>query len=69
MSLTQAVLDHETFTMNLTEANNNPNNEPKWSLEYSALKAYNMTSLHPQEWDRVLRLMEDDGVLFDKFHR
>lgn len=66
---TWAVLDHETFTMNLTEANNNPNNEPKWSLEYSALKAYNMTSLHPQEWDRVLRLMEDDGVLFDKFHR
>lgn len=63
------VLDHETYIMNLTEANASPEAEPVWKAEYSAKSAYGMASLQPQEWDRILRKMEDNDVLFDRFYR
>lgn len=66
---TWTVLDHETYIMNLTEANTHPDEEPEWELEYSAKEAYNMTSLHPEEWDRVLKLMESNDVLFERFYQ
>ncbi|CAN7988622.1 unnamed protein product [Ixodes hexagonus] len=66
---TWTVLDHETYIMNLTEANASPDDEPVWKLEYTAKSAYGMSSLQPQEWDRVLGKMHDDDALFDRFYR
>ncbi|XP_029846362.2 sphingomyelin phosphodiesterase [Ixodes scapularis] len=66
---TWMVLDHETYIMNLTEANASPEAQPVWKAEYSAKSAYGMASLQPQEWDRTLRKMQDDDVLFDRFYR
>ncbi|KAL3206823.1 hypothetical protein MRX96_010605 [Rhipicephalus microplus] len=64
-----SLLDHDTYLLNLTTANAHPDMPPKWELEYSARDAYNMTSLQPQQWDAVLRKMEHDDKLFDKFYR
>ncbi|KAL1469999.1 hypothetical protein MTO96_040735, partial [Rhipicephalus appendiculatus] len=64
-----SLLDHHTYLLNLTTANAHPDMPPKWELEYSARAAYNMTSLEPQQWDAVLRKMEHDDKLFDKFYR
>lgn len=63
----RAVLDHETYYLNLTEAN--LYNKPKWRLEYSAKKTYNMTSLVPSEWDALTKRFEMDDALFQKFYR
>ncbi|GFR29144.1 sphingomyelin phosphodiesterase, partial [Trichonephila clavata] len=61
------VLDHETYFTNLTEAN--LKREIKWELEYTARKAYNMSSLFPEDWDRLTQRFEKDNSLFQKFHK
>ncbi|CAN7994787.1 unnamed protein product [Ixodes pacificus] len=66
---TWTVVDHETHIANLTEANNTPDDEPVWELEYRARSAYGMSSLQPQEWDSVLVKMKDDDELFNRFYR
>ncbi|XP_075551077.1 sphingomyelin phosphodiesterase-like [Dermacentor variabilis] len=66
---TWAVLDHETYLMNLTEANVDPQREPRWHLEYAAKAEFGMQSLEPAEWDDLLNKMELDDKLFDKFYR
>lgn len=66
---TWAVLDHETYLMNLTEANEDPTREPRWHLEYAAKAEFGMQSLEPAEWDDLLNKMEFDDKLFDKFYR
>ncbi|KAG0431189.1 hypothetical protein HPB47_022010 [Ixodes persulcatus] len=65
---TWTVLDHETHIANLTEANDIPDDEPVWELEYRAKSAYGMPSLQPQEWDSVLVKMRDDDELFNRFY-
>ena len=52
---TWQVLDHETYFMNLTEANLKGRNEtPVWRLEYSARRAFNMTTLFPADWSALV---------------
>lgn len=64
---TRMVLDHETYYMNLTEAN--LNNNPQWKFEYSAYKAYKMSSLLPSEWDKVTQRLETNDSFFQQFYR
>ncbi|KAH9378357.1 hypothetical protein HPB48_015648 [Haemaphysalis longicornis] len=66
---TWALLDHETYLLNLTKANAEPDKPASWELEYSARAAYNLTSLEPQQWDAVIRKMEHDDALFNAFYR
>lgn len=61
------VLDHETYFTNLTEAN--LKRKINWELEYSAKKAYNMSSLFPEDWNLLTERFEKDDSLFEKFHK
>ncbi|GIY49238.1 sphingomyelin phosphodiesterase [Caerostris darwini] len=63
----RVVIDHETYFANLTEANLKM--ELNWQFEYSAKKAFNMTSLLPQDWDHLTYRFEQDDTLFQKFYR
>lgn len=64
------VTDHETWVMNLDEANRlGSRGYPRWYQMYSAKRAYNMESLLPQEWDRLIYRMMLDDDLFKKYHR
>lgn len=67
------VLDHETYILNLTEANQKegtvgtPVADPKWSLLYRATKAYGLASLFPADYDRLLQTFVKDDQVFQKF--
>ncbi|RWS30121.1 Sphingomyelin phosphodiesterase-like protein [Leptotrombidium deliense] len=63
------VLDHVTYFVNLTEANQNPKKPLYWKPSYSALKGLGLQSMEPQEWhDLVIRMITDDK-LFQKFYK
>lgn len=63
-----AVLDHETFILNLTEANAAPpGTAPRWQRLYSARQAYGLPTAFPADWDRLVRRMQDDEQLFQLF--
>lgn len=63
-----AVLDHETFILNLTEANAAPpGTPPRWRRLYSARRAYGLPTAFPADWDRLVRRMQDDEQLFQQF--
>lgn len=63
---TRLVLDHETWNLNLVEANLLDN--PVWRESYSARDAYSMRGLRPVDWnDSIARMAKDDelfGVYF-----
>ncbi|XP_007555851.1 sphingomyelin phosphodiesterase [Poecilia latipinna] len=66
------VLDHETYILNLTEANHdpksdNPEQNPKWSLLYRATEAYGLSSLFPSDYNALLRTFISDDRTFQKF--
>ncbi|XP_070773329.1 sphingomyelin phosphodiesterase isoform X2 [Enoplosus armatus] len=67
------VLDHETYILNLTEANHSPGvssspeKNPKWTLLYRATKAYGLTSLFPSDYDRLMQSFINDDQVFQKF--
>ncbi|KAM4796838.1 sphingomyelin phosphodiesterase [Rhinophrynus dorsalis] len=61
------VLDHETYILNLTEANAGGKEEPRWTLLYSALKTYGMKSAYPADWDNLLHRFLQDERLFQTF--
>lgn len=63
----QLVVDHETWVMNLKEAN--LYDYPIWYKMYSARKAYDMTSLLPQDWDDLLQRLTSDSELFDLYYK
>ena len=65
------MIDHETWVMNLDEANhpNNVHRNPRWYPLYSARRAFGMRSLLPVDWDNLVYRMVDDEQLFDKFYR
>ncbi|CAH1103351.1 unnamed protein product [Psylliodes chrysocephalus] len=65
---TRAVIDHETWTTNLDLANEG-DNEPIWYKLYTAKDAYRLSSLHPEEWNRLIKNMADDPDLFNLFYR
>ena len=63
----QLVVDHETWVMNLKEAN--LYDYPIWYKLYSARKAYSMTSLLPQDWDELLTRLTTENDLFDTYYK
>nr|CAD7446823.1 unnamed protein product [Timema bartmani] len=64
---TRAVVDHETWVMNLKEAN--LYDYPIWYKLYSTRSAYQMPSLLPQDWDNLLNKMVTDNALFDIYYK
>lgn len=67
------MLDHETYILNLTEANHSPGApsipepNPKWTLLYRATEAYGLKSLFPSDCDGMLRTFINDDQVFQKF--
>ncbi|XP_019379299.1 PREDICTED: sphingomyelin phosphodiesterase [Gavialis gangeticus] len=62
------VLDHETFILNLTEANAaGPGATPHWHRLYRAREAYGLPNAFPADWDQLLRRFQDDERLFQRF--
>ncbi|KAJ7997559.1 hypothetical protein DPEC_G00230260 [Dallia pectoralis] len=69
------VLDHETYILNLTEANHQPGGlaaltpdpKPKWTLLYRASEAYGVSTLFPSDWDRLIRTFLQDDRVFQRF--
>lgn len=61
------VLDHETWVMNLKEAN--MYNYPIWYKMYSTRAAYKMPSLSPQDWDNFLTQVTEDAEMFDLYFK
>ncbi|XP_061106332.1 sphingomyelin phosphodiesterase [Conger conger] len=73
---THLVLDHETYILNLTEANNRtgaevsgPDPNPKWTLLYRASEAYGLSSLFPSDWDGLIKTFLADDRVFQRFWR
>ncbi|XP_026226069.1 sphingomyelin phosphodiesterase [Anabas testudineus] len=61
------VLDHETYILNLTEANSSPAPNPKWSLLYRATEAYGLSSMFPSNCNGLIRTLINDDRVFQKF--
>ncbi|KAI4814708.1 hypothetical protein KUCAC02_003892 [Chaenocephalus aceratus] len=67
------VLDHETYILNLTTANQSPGapstpeQNPKWTLLYRATEAYGLTSLFPSDCDGLMQTFIKDDRSFQKF--
>ncbi|KAK2879667.1 sphingomyelin phosphodiesterase [Channa argus] len=67
------VLDHETYILNLTEANHSPGAphtpepNPKWALLYRATEAYGLSSMFPSDHDGLMRTFITDDRVFQKF--
>lgn len=64
---THVVLDHQTHVLNLTDIN--LTDKFTWLDEYTAKDAYQMKSLLPADWDKLIVRMETDDELFQKFYR
>ncbi|XP_065202561.1 sphingomyelin phosphodiesterase isoform X2 [Planococcus citri] len=64
---TRAVLDHETWVMNLKEAN--LYGYPIWYKLYSARDAYQMPNLTPTDWDTLVTKLAENDQLFDQYYK
>ncbi|XP_064489500.1 sphingomyelin phosphodiesterase-like [Ornithodoros turicata] len=64
---TWTVTDHETYVMNVTDAN--ATDEPKWALEYRAKTAYRLPSLSPTDWSNLISRLSKNDWMFKKFYR
>ncbi|XP_073991231.1 sphingomyelin phosphodiesterase isoform X2 [Rhodnius prolixus] len=64
---TRMVLDHETWIMNLREAN--LYDYPIWYKEYSARHAYLMQSLSPADWDNYINKLAENITMFDLYFK
>ncbi|CAG0884083.1 unnamed protein product [Darwinula stevensoni] len=64
---TYAIIDHETWTFNLDEAN--LSGEPNWYLLYDARTAYGLPNLQPGSWSDLAFAMAQDDALFEEFWR
>jgi sphingomyelin phosphodiesterase len=64
---TRAVLDHETWVMNLKEAN--LYDYPIWEKLYSTQAAYNLPSLRPEDWDVFVNNLAEDQTSFDLYYK
>ncbi|GLH11753.1 Uncharacterized protein GBIM_16515 [Gryllus bimaculatus] len=66
---TGLVIDSETWTYNLTDANLNGNAVPKWYKLYSFQEEYGVKSLVPSELDDLAHRMAKTPALLEKYHR
>ncbi|XP_026320286.1 sphingomyelin phosphodiesterase isoform X3 [Hyposmocoma kahamanoa] len=64
---TRLVVDHETWIMNLKEAN--LFGYPIWYKLYSARSAYLMTALRPQDWDKFVDDMTNKEDVFNLYYK
>ncbi|XP_063219326.1 sphingomyelin phosphodiesterase isoform X2 [Bacillus rossius redtenbacheri] len=64
---TRAVVDHETWVMNLKEAN--LYDYPIWYKLYSVRSSYQMPSLLPQDWDSLLNKLTIDSSVFNLYYK
>ncbi|CAG9816256.1 unnamed protein product [Phaedon cochleariae] len=64
---TRSVVDHESWTMNLREAN--LYGYPIWFKLYTARQAFGMDALRPQDWDDLVGKMTNDPKLFELFYK
>lgn len=60
------VLDHETYILNLTQANE-PGATPHWQLLYRALETYGLPNALPAAWHDLVYRMRSDTRLFQTF--
>ncbi|XP_051971914.1 sphingomyelin phosphodiesterase-like [Xyrauchen texanus] len=70
------VLDHETFILNLTLANNQPERpaiptkpdpNPSWTLLYRASEAYGFSTLFPTDLDHLIKVFLNEDHVFQQF--
>ncbi|XP_070533264.1 sphingomyelin phosphodiesterase-like [Ptychodera flava] len=61
------VLEHYTNVLNLTEVN--LTDKPRWFREYTAKTAFNMTSLLPSDWQKVIENFKKNDTMFQNFYR
>jgi sphingomyelin phosphodiesterase len=66
-SLSFEVLDHETYMLNLTEAN--LTNKTEWTLEYRASESYGLKSLFAEDWNNLIANFMENKTLFDTYYR
>ncbi|XP_023315583.1 sphingomyelin phosphodiesterase-like [Trichogramma pretiosum] len=64
---TRLVLDHESWVMNLKEAN--LYDYPVWYKLYSVKQTYQMSSLLPKDWDSLIDKMLNEPNMFDTYYR
>lgn len=64
----QLPLDHATYTLNLTLANQQ-DATPYFELAYSAKEAYSLPGLSPQDWASLGWSMATDNQLFEEYIR
>lgn len=67
MFIAQAVLDHETTILNITQAN--LYNKTVWQKEYSAKAAYGLKDMLPSSWHALAERMRTDTETFNMFYR
>uniref|UniRef100_H0WLG5 Sphingomyelin phosphodiesterase n=2 Tax=Otolemur garnettii TaxID=30611 RepID=H0WLG5_OTOGA len=60
------VLDHETYILNLTQANM-PGATPHWQRLYKALETYGLPNALPAAWHNLVYRMRSDKQLFQTF--
>ena len=63
------VVDHETWIMDLQEANRHAVDSPRWYRLYTAREAFRMPSLTPQDWDHLVHRMTYDDNLFQTYYK
>ena len=69
VAMTGEMLDHQTFIMDIEEANKFPGREPDWPLLYSAREEYNMEDLSPASWQVVIHRLQTDKIFFNTFFK
>ncbi|KAI8039963.1 hypothetical protein M5D96_007388 [Drosophila gunungcola] len=66
-STTRLVIDHESWIMNLKEAN--LYGYPIWYKLYTARAAYNMKALRPSDWNNLLNELTNNQELFELYYK
>lgn len=63
------LVNAETYFFNLTEANERPDEEPRWQFSYATQRHLNMTGLRAHDWHHYVQKLYEDESLFDSFFR
>ncbi|XP_034650658.1 sphingomyelin phosphodiesterase isoform X1 [Drosophila subobscura] len=66
-STTRLVIDHESWIMNLKEAN--LYGYPIWYKLYTARAAYNMKALRPSDWNNLINELTNNQELFELYYK
>jgi len=62
------VVDHETWFLDLKQANADVTELPVWKKLYSAKEAYGLDTLNAQSWSDYVHLIDVDNNEFSKFY-